>query len=121
MNKSELRKLYKFKRDELSAAEMESASKSIADIFFNSFDLKNIKSLNLFLPIKNKKELNTWYIVERLRKEFPKVKIIVPKVDPSDPVLNSYLLKEDTILEENSWGIPEPVNADKFPNDKIDM
>lgn len=119
MYKTELRKIYQGKRAALSDAAVESGSKAIADMLFRNFQFDIISSVHIFLPIKNKKEINTWYIIERLRKEYPSVKIVVPRIDETD--FDSFLLSKETALKENSLGVPEPVKGIPFGHKQIDF
>lgn len=119
MNKPELRKIYLNKRNALSQKEVEEKSKMIADRLFNGFQFDKISSAHIFLPIQNKKEVNTWYIVNRLRTDFPSIKIIVPKMEAIH--LESFLLTSETVLTENQIGVPEPANGIPFRNEEIDM
>lgn len=119
MNKGELRKLYQAKRSALSVGEVEVKSKEICEMLFKNFQFDTISSVHLFLSIKSKKEINTEYIIERFWKDFPSLKIIVPKIDGDD--MDSYLLTSETKLEENFLGVPEPVKGIPVAHNQIEM
>lgn len=122
MLKKDLRKIYHQKRLLLSEADARNMSNQIADHFFKTFDFSNFTSIHIFLPIRHKSEIDTWLIVKKLKESFPHIFIIVPKINVGNNELSSIVLKEDTVLTENSWGIPEPEgHVDQFNESLIDM
>lgn len=106
MTKSELRKVYADRRLALGEGEVFQLSRQICDLFFASVDLSMIKILHCYLPIENKKEPDTWQIVDRIRREFPHIRLAVPKVTGHD--IESYFFEGLHQLNKNEWGIPEP-------------
>jgi 5-formyltetrahydrofolate cyclo-ligase len=119
MNKEELRKIYQLKRKELSILQTEQKSQAICEVFFNSFEFSKISVVHLFLPIKNKNEVNTYCIIERFSKEYPSIKLAVPKIDGND--FDSFLFTPSTELKENSLGVPEPVNGIPIAATQLDL
>ena len=119
MDKNTLRKTYLEKRKTLSKAEYQRRNTAIATQFFEQFDLKDINTLHTFLPIEKTWEVNTWHIINEIRQDFQHVKIAVPKTVGND--LQHFELKENTVLRENNWGIPEPVDAAEVPVSEIDL
>jgi len=110
-NKSELRLIYKEKRQNFSTKKKEEFSKSIKDLFANS-DFINLNCFHIFLPIIKQNEVNTWFIIEELFK-FNK-KIVVPKVEHNN--LKHFILEKDTQIIPNKWKIPEPNQAKELIN-----
>jgi 5-formyltetrahydrofolate cyclo-ligase len=108
MNKEELRKKYKQKREELSLETIEELSLQIAN---QSLKLPIWESSNyhLFLSISEKKEINTEYLLHILQGRDKSV--IVPKSDFSSGELKHILLQDNTRLQPSSYGIPEPVSG----------
>lgn len=106
MQKQELRKEYLEKRKALSDAEVESFSKKIHDWFFRSIPVHAYATIHTFLPIKRNHEIDTWFIINTLKKDFA-TDIVIPK-SHDDGTMTNYLLTKDTIFEENKWKIPEP-------------
>ena len=100
--------------------DVDTQSKKVADNFFSNFPVADYSAIHIFLPILKNKEINTFYIIEKLKADFPKVKIIVPKVDAKKERMQSLLLEKDAILKDNSWGIPEPEKEIVY-NGKIDL
>ena len=120
MKKSELRKEYQNKRIQLTDSEIEQFSSVIANLLFDKINFNDISSIHIFLPIRNKKEIDTWHIIHRTRIGFPHVDIVIPKIISETSFENS-LLAPDTELVENNLGIPEPVNASPYPLERIDV
>lgn len=104
MKKIELRKLYLEKRKALSEVEIEYFSQQILQQFLAYFNLSEIHNIHIFLPIRTKKEVNTWYFIHyfwKLNKH-----IFAPKI--LDNNLLHYPIDCHTPLQENHWGILEP-------------
>jgi 5-formyltetrahydrofolate cyclo-ligase len=121
MNKKELRKIYQAKRETLAVQDLELRSRVIVEKFFSSFNLANVNSIHIYLPIQNKKEINTWLLIDRLRKDYPHIKLIVSRSNSSDGTMENFYFTEETILNVNKWGIPEPLSGVKCVNETIDL
>jgi 5-formyltetrahydrofolate cyclo-ligase len=89
MKKSELRKHYLSKRKAISIEEVAIKSQQITDLFFQNFDLSEVKYLHIFLPIIKHNEINTWLIIKYLQQNFPEINIIIPKIITKDNILSS--------------------------------
>jgi 5-formyltetrahydrofolate cyclo-ligase len=118
MTKAEIRNFFLQKRLSLTDAEYERMNQLLCDRFFASVELPKITLLHTFLPIVEKKEPFTWLIIDRVRKEFPHIHIAVPRIRGSDL---EHMLLEDSEVEINKWGIPEPRSGSKVATEKIDM
>jgi 5-formyltetrahydrofolate cyclo-ligase len=119
MTKAELRKIYLEKRRSLSDAEYKKLNHQLCDKFF-TLELSGIKVLHTFLPIEKTKEPDTWLIIKKIEKEYPAIKISIPKINNQSAALDNFYYEGSKQLEENTWGIPEPKNGMPTPNDKID-
>lgn len=118
MTKLELRKTYLQKRLALTEAECLHLSRQLCDQFFISVDVSFIKVLHVFLPIEKRNEPNTWLLIDRLRREFPTVRISIPKVNGT---MENFYFEGLHQLENNAWGIPEPKQGIPTPTEKIDL
>ena len=105
MTKQELRKLYLQKRKELSEAEYLVLNQRLTDMFFSSIDLSFIKVVHTFLPVIEKREPDTWLIIDRIRREFPHIRLSIPKVNPDSNQLENFFFEGLHQLKENNWGI----------------
>jgi 5-formyltetrahydrofolate cyclo-ligase len=120
MTKDELRKIYLQKRTSLPEGTYEQLNKQLCDNFFAHIDLSFIKVLHTFLPIQKTREPDTWLIIDRIRREFPHVRISVPKINTETSVLDNFYFEGMHQLENNTWGIPEPKQGIPTPTEKID-
>ena len=120
MTKKELRKLYLEKRKELSEGDCASLNLRLYSLFFSSIDLSFIQVLHIYLPIAHNQEPDTWMIIDRVRREFPHVRISLPRVGANDKLENIYFEGQHQ-LQTSSWGIPEPKQGVPTPDEKIDL
>lgn len=121
MNKAELRKHYLSKRNALDANSFVLRNEQIKDLFLAYFHDFRVEAIHTFLPISGKNEINTNPILEALKRRNPKLKVVVSKSNLETLEMTSYLLQENTVLEVNRWGIPEPVEGVPFDDVKIDI
>jgi 5-formyltetrahydrofolate cyclo-ligase len=108
MTKQELRKLYLQKRIALTPTHLEDLNQKLLENFFSSVDLSEIRVLHTFLPIEKKNEPNTWLIIDRIKKDFPKIRISIPRVNNQTGLLESFYFENKEQLNKNIWGILEP-------------
>lgn len=118
MNKKELRKIYKRKRQGLPEAVILNLQKSIYSQVFD-INFNNIQNIHIFLSIEKQKEINTYPIIDFLRKL--KKTILISKSDFKTSTLQHYIFDENTEISVNKYGIPEPVNAKRIDVKKIDL
>ena len=121
MLKATLRQDALQKRDNYPAEELALRSRRICDLFFSSFSLEGVRLLHLFLPISRRKEIDTKPLIRRLWLEYPEIEIAVPVSDLDLTHMTHFLLRPETVLTENRWGIPEPVEAVEVPSEAVDM
>ena len=103
-NKSELRNTYSLKRKNLSIYQINQRSilicKKLLDI-----PIWDKEFYHIFLTSKKNNEIETKFILSMLAQKNKKV--VVPRlIDLNN--LEHILLTKQTILKENSYGIPEP-------------
>lgn len=121
MQKAELRRRMLQQRRALPAAEVQERSLRIADRFFAYFPLRPGQTVHVFLPILKNNEVDTWPIIERLRREHPEVRVAVPVTDVAQNILTHHHLTSEAVLIENNWGIPEPQNAHVILAPEVDV
>jgi 5-formyltetrahydrofolate cyclo-ligase len=118
MTKAQLRKIYLQKRLDLTQAECLQLSRQLCEQFFFCIDVSLVKVLHIFLPIEKKNEPNTWLIIDRLRREFPNVRLSIPKTNGT---MENFYFEGLHQLETNAWGIAEPKQGIPTPTEKIDV
>jgi 5-formyltetrahydrofolate cyclo-ligase len=118
MKKSELRKKYNKLRNELKQNQIEEYSEAI----FNNLlqlDIWTKESFHIFLTMKNKKEIDTSLISRELWKNNKLVSTSVSNFENN--TLENYRYTISTKIEINSWGIPEPIEAELINDKEIDV
>ncbi len=120
MTKNELRKIYLEKRKTLAPEEIKQKSLQIAEMFFQSFDLRRINFLHCFLPIEKFNEIHTQIIFERIWREFPQIETLLPRVNFQTNEIENLKFTPRTELVQNNWQIPEPAHDEPVASEKID-
>lgn len=122
MNKAELRREYLDRRKTLSSDEVNHLSQIIAQHFLEFLIHSGLSAkpllIHTFLPIRQQHEVDTWLIIHSIWKQFPQITLTVSVTDITSNRLTHYPLYADTRLQENRWGIPEPI--DVTPESAID-
>jgi 5-formyltetrahydrofolate cyclo-ligase len=121
MTKQELRKTYFQKRLALTADEYRRLSEQLCTVLFQNVNLSAITVLHTFIPIEKNKEPDTWLIIDKVRKEFPHIKISIPKINDQTSMLDNFFYEGPDQLEKNTWGILEPKQGKPTPLEKIDI
>lgn len=117
MLKKTLREKYRKLRNNLTSSSIESQSISIANQLLE-LQIWQFGYYHIFLPISNKKEINTSVILSILHGKDKH--IIVPKVTGLAS-LEHYLLTDNTRLALSKWGVPEPVDGIVVDPKKLDV
>lgn len=118
MEKADLRKIYKEKRQQLSSIDIEELQENIYQQIYD-LEISNIKNVHVFLSLEKFKEINTNPIIDYYRSQ--NKKIVVSKSDFTNNSLTHFYLEKDTTIALNKYGIPEPVNAVKVSESKLDL
>ncbi|WP_159947020.1 5-formyltetrahydrofolate cyclo-ligase [Polaribacter septentrionalilitoris] len=118
MLKSELRKLYKQKRQELTQLDIERLQDNLYQQIFN-VAISDVKHIHIFLSLSRFKEIDTKPIINYFRNQ--NKQIVVSKSNFKTNTLSHFLLEEDSEIEINSYGIPEPVNAKPITEQELDL
>ena len=118
MKKQELRKKYKQKREALTESEIVRFQENIYQQIYE-LDLSNIVNVHLFLSLKKFKEIDTQPIINYFRANGKR--IVVSKSNFKNNTLTHYYLEENTIVQLNKYGIPEPVNATEVLEKEFDL
>lgn len=118
MDKEQLRIKYKKLRSQLDEEKIDSLSISIANNLLE-LPIWNRSFYHIFLTIQKQREINTEFILHILQGKDKN--IVVSKSDFKDSTLTHVLLTDNTVLKENTIGIPEPVDGIPIPEDKIEI
>ena len=121
MTKSELRKNHLAKRHALSAEELATNSRQIADRFFGNIDLTAVKTVHTFIAIEKFNEVGTALIYTRIWLDFPQIRTIAPLANLDSGVMEHFEFDAGTGLIESDWGIREPVGGESVDVAEIDL
>ena len=118
--KNQLRKAFFEKRESLSTAAYWDLNDRLLQELAK-IDWSKFQYIHIFLPIKERKEIDTFEIISFFRQHFPNVNLVVPKTDFLNKTMEHIRFDhEHTILQKNKYHIPEPVFGDSIPNELID-
>lgn len=118
MKKIELRQKYKELRNLLSEIEIESKSIEIANNLIKT-DIWNNNFYHIFLPIVEKKEVNTEFVLHILQGKDKE--ILISKSDFETIEMTHFLLTDNTKFIKNQFNIPEPIDGIEVPVHKIEV
>lgn len=118
MTKKELRRKYKTLRSSLTADQIEAQSLAIANQSI-VLPIWNGLYYHLFLPITEKKEVDTEFLLQVLAGKDKE--IVISKSDFEHCKMTHYLLTDNTRIQKNEFHIPEPVDGIEVPVTKIDV
>ncbi len=118
MKKSELREIYKNKRKQLTEDEVRLKSLNLLQQLKET-DLFEKEVFHVFLPMEKRKEVFTWFFIEFLRMKGKT--IAVSKCNFETTTLDHFILEKDTVLKENHYGVPEPVDGKPIEPKQLDV
>lgn len=111
MQKLDIRTEFKEKRKSLSLEDKINQSKKIAQVIVDNFNIDN-KVVSVYLPIERFNEIDTSFLIHKLKKA--KAKIHTPVSDFNTLELKHLIYDNNTIIKNNEWGIPEPMNGESI-------
>jgi 5-formyltetrahydrofolate cyclo-ligase len=118
MLKKDLRKDFLENRQKLGSEQLETLNHNISEKFITWLP-DSVFTVHIYLPIREKNEINTWGIIHQLWEKG--LNTIVPVMEMSPTNLTSWVLTPETKLQENIWGVPEPLSADCVDKSVIDV
>jgi len=119
MLKAEIRKQVLKDRLLLTDSAYDALNKSLLNQF-KTLDFGKIKTLHIFLPIIEKKEPDTFLLIDWLAKNHPEIKIIVPKADFETALMTHHEYIGPGDLKKNTYHILEPQKG-KLHEGEIDL
>lgn len=124
MDIAELKRLLRLKmhnfRKTVSPEKIQDTSDAVIQNCLNALDLKNIKSIQVYLPIANLKEINTWPLLQHIWKLYPHIDISVPVI--RNDKIYSAPIDGETMLQPARYGTVEPLHPALLPgNHKFDL
>jgi 5-formyltetrahydrofolate cyclo-ligase len=118
--KNQLRKIFLEKRLALSDDDYAALNQQLLQQF-KTLDLSGLQYIHIFLPMASKKEPDTMLLIYWLKSVHPNIQLAYPKTDFADFTIASYLDDDELQLQDNAYGITEPVKGNKIDTGKADM
>ncbi len=110
MDKKTLRKVFMEKRLTLSEAQYRVFNDAILQ-HVQKLEWRNIKTVHLFLPITEKREVDTWPILRWLQAEHPDINVLIPRANFTSGTLENILYTSELSITKNEYNISEPVGG----------
>ncbi len=111
MDKTQLRRQIREMKRQMTENQIETASARLGELFAKTEQYRQAKTIYGYLPYNQ--EVRTTHMLERALREGKRV--AVPKVYGDE--MKFIYLTDFSDLEENSWGIPEPVSDGPVASD----
>ncbi|WP_224999442.1 5-formyltetrahydrofolate cyclo-ligase [Cesiribacter sp. SM1] len=118
--KEALRLYYRQLRQQLSDEELHQRSLQLCRQFFSNIPLDHIHTLHSYLPMSSQREPDPQPILDILRREHPHIRLVVSRTLWQVREMEHVYWDEKLQLQQNKWGIPEPVGGEVCPVEKID-
>jgi 5-formyltetrahydrofolate cyclo-ligase len=120
MTKTEARKLFREKREAITASEKLKWNDLIL-IQFQTLDIPFLETVMSFYSADAKNEVNTFPITEYLHFRNPSLRIAYPRMNPETKTMDAVECNPDTAFTENEWGIAEPFGGDLIDPAEIEL
>lgn len=109
MNKKTLRKALLQYRRLLPESEFAKRNQHLLDALYEFIKDREARTIHVFLPIKRNKEFDIQPLLPRLWKDG--IRTMISATDFKRQTMEHFWLESGTKLQENSIGIPEPMDA----------
>ncbi|HUF03359.1 MAG TPA: 5-formyltetrahydrofolate cyclo-ligase [Aridibacter sp.] len=120
MNKTDLRRQFLAKRDTLSRSGIVELSTRVAANLFSSFDLSDVRCIHTFLTLKDRSEVETSIIIDRIWRSYPHITIVVPRINRKEKIMECAVYDPMSRLIPNFWGIFEPLYTRVISEQAVD-
>lgn len=110
MTKAELRKEYKQARLALTDAQYCLQNERILGRLMQQ-DWTSVRYLHVYLPMQNMREVDTWPFIKWIQQFHPDIVLVVSRSNFSDSSMSHFEFSSTKQLEENKWGILEPLDS----------
>nr|WP_294896511.1 5-formyltetrahydrofolate cyclo-ligase [uncultured Pedobacter sp.] len=114
MEKQNLRKQAILEREKISKSVFWQLNDELLAHFI-TFDWSKINTVHLFLPIVEKREVDTFEFINFFKTQQPHIKIVVPRCDFKTKKMEALVFDaESTVLVKNKQHIPEPLYGENI-------
>jgi len=97
-SKAEIREYYKRKRQNLALEQVNAFSNSIAEKFFENFELDVMRTIHVYIPIPGKNEVDTSRIISKIKAHYLGIKLIHPNNQKDNNVRLDKAMHIDMII-----------------------
>jgi 5-formyltetrahydrofolate cyclo-ligase len=118
--KQEFRKLYLQKRMDLSPDAYALSNNDLL-IQFQQINFDHIKCISLFLPMLERREPDTFLMIDWLKQNHPSIKLAFPKANFATSSMQHFLDDAALEIDSNDFGVPEPIAGNVIDVKEIDM
>jgi 5-formyltetrahydrofolate cyclo-ligase len=118
MKKQKLREIYKQQRNNLTKGRIQELQENIYQQVYD-LDISEVNNVHLFLSMPKFKEIDTTPLITYFRNQ--NKRIVVSKCNFKDNSLSHFYLEEDTVLSLNTFGVPEPIDAEVVLEEELDL
>lgn len=120
LTKTDIRKQFLERRLNMPETEAAALNQQLA---FNcrQLNLAGIRRTHIFLPIAEKKEVNTWPIIEWMRQAYPAMEWVLGRANLGTSAMEHFLWDAHTTLVKSRYGIPEPHSGVPVNPDTLDL
>ncbi|NGM72474.1 5-formyltetrahydrofolate cyclo-ligase [Sphingobacterium sp. SGL-16] len=120
MTKSELRKEYKKRRNNLSIQDQATLNDQLFEKL-RMLDWEKYTYVHVYLTLEKFNEPDTIRLIKWLREFHPHIQLVISKSDFTNGSMQNYILNDKTELIENAYGILEPVKGELVDEILIDL
>ena len=120
MRKQEARKLYKDKKQALTATQQMKWDDLLL-IQFQTVDWPHLHHVFSFYPILEMKEINSFLLTDYLHFRNPGLQLYYPRTNFENNTMQAIHATADTPFEENKFGIFEPAQGESIDPALLDM
>ncbi len=120
MDKATIRELYKKRRQAIGKAALTDWNNGLLHVL-QELSWPAAGYIHVFLPILRQNEPDTWHFIDFLQREYPSVKVVISRTNPSNYTMEHFLMHDGIVLQENNWGIVEPVDGERISETAVDV
>jgi 5-formyltetrahydrofolate cyclo-ligase len=120
MQKKEARRIFKQKKEALSASQQMKWDDLLL-IQFQTVDWPQLSTVLSFYPILEMKEINSFILTDYLHFRNPSLQLFYPKTNFNDYSMQAIHCTADTSFEENANGLFEPAQGEPVNPLELDM
>lgn len=88
---------------------------------FKQINFEAVKCISLFLPMLERREPDTFLMIDWLKQNHPSIKLAFPKADFATSSMQHFLDDAALEIDSNDYGVPEPIAGNPVDADEIDM